>query len=244
MRALDFRLTGIGPGALHEALRNRRVNRGWSLNKLAVKAGLSRATLASIERGGGSIASLLRVLAVLAPNARRRAPERSYRGEGDKQDRDSRFTPADFMQHIYAAFGPVDLDPCAHRLSPVVAKGSIILEEGGDGLTDPWAGRLVYLNPPYSQLLVWLRRAHDQWRRRNVATVVCLIPVRTDSAWFHDTLSMDADIYLLQGRVKFIDTKGRGQNTPFSLMLLTLGATEEQKDRFAQSVSGRWLQMS
>ena len=242
MKALDFRLTGLSPGAtLHEAMRNRRISRKWSLGNLAAKTGMSRTTIASLERGGGSIAALLKLLAVLAPNAKRRAPERSYWGEGDKQDRDSRFTPADFMEHIYAAFGSIDLDPCAHRLSPVEAKRRIMLEEGGDGLTDTWSGDLVYLNPPYSQLLVWLRRAHEQWQQGNVKTVVCLIPVRTDSAWFHDTLSNDADIFLVQGRVKFLDTNGKGQHTPFSLMVLTLDASQEQKDRLSKAVPGRWL---
>ena len=242
MKALDFRLTGLSPGAtLHEAMRNRRISRKWSLDKLAAKTGMSRTTIASLERGGGSIASLLKLLAVLAPNAKRRAPERSYWGEGDKQERDSRFTPADFMEAVYQAFGPIDLDPCAHCLSPVVAKRRIMLEEGGDGLTDTWSGDLVYLNPPYSQLLVWLRRAHAQWQQGNVKTVVCLIPVRTDSAWFHDTLSKDADIFLLQGRVKFLDTNGKGQHTPFSLMVLTLDANQEQKDRLSKAVPGRWL---
>ncbi len=92
-------------------------------------------------------------MAVVAPKARRRAPERSYWSEGDKEDRDSRFTPPDFMTSIYAAFGEVDLDPCAHRLSPVIAEPQIILSEGGDGLIDDWSGRLAFVNPPFCSLL-------------------------------------------------------------------------------------------
>ena len=180
-------------------------------------------------------------MAVVAPDARRRAPERSYWSEGDKEDRDSRFTPPDFMKSIYAAFGDVDLDPCAHWLSPVIAQRRIILSEGGDGLIDDWSGRLAFVNPPFSSLLQWLRRAHDQWQAGNVETVVCLVPVRTDSAWFHDTLSAVADIYLLKGRVRFLNAMGKGQHTPFSLMVLTLGGTSVQKDRYAALVPGFWL---
>ena len=66
-------------------------------------------------------------------------------------------------------------------------------------------------------------------------------PVRTDSAWFHETLSPVADIYLLRGRVRFLDARGKGQHTPFSLMLVTLGANQEQKDRYAQRVPGFWI---
>lgn len=242
MDALEFRLTGIGPGkTLSEQLWGRRMKRSLSLNRLAQRTGLSRTTLASLERGGGSVASLKLVLDALAPNAKRRAPERAYWGKGDKEDRDSRFTPPDFMANIYQSFGAIDLDPCGHCQSPVIAGRRIILGEGGDGLNDEWSGRTAFVNPPFSQLLKWLRRAHDQWRIGNVETVVCLVPVRTDSAWFHETLSDDADIYLLQGRVRFLAPSGQGQHTPFSLMLLTLGATSDQKRRYASLVPGFWM---
>ena len=242
MGALDFRLTGLAPGrTLAEQLRATRRKRSMSLDEMTEKTKLSRTTIASLERGGGSVKSLLRLMAVLAPRARRRAQERSYWGQGDKDDRDSRFTPPDFMAAIYAAFGEIDLDPCGHVLSPVIARRRILLSEGGDGLTDAWSGRLVFVNPPFSELLKWLQRAHGQWRAGTVETVVCLGPVRTDSRWFHDTLSADADIYLLRGRVRFLDPRGQGQHTPFSLMIVTLGATAEQKKRYAELVPGFWL---
>ncbi len=242
MSSLDFVLTGLGPGkSLPDQLRNLRRKRGLSLDLMASRTGLSRTTIASLERGGGSVASLLRLLAVLAPNAKRRPPERAYWGQGDKDDRDSRFTPPDFMAGIYEAFGEVDLDPCAHPLSPVIANRRIVLSEGGDGLTDAWSGRLAYVNPPFSAQLQWLRRAHEQWQAGYVESVVCLVPVRTDSTWFHDILSVDAEIYLLAGRVKFLNLEGKGQHTPFALMLVTLGATAAQRARYAELSRGYWL---
>lgn len=245
MSALDFDLTGIGPGkTLSEQLRKRRHKLKLSLEELAARSSMSRTTIASLEYGGGSVRSLVRLLAIIAPNARRRAPERVYWGQGDKDDRDSRFTPPEFMEQIYAAFGEVDIDPCAHLSSPVVARRRIIYSEGGDGLTEEWSGQLAFVNPPYSALLVWLRRAYAQWEVGNVQTVVCLVPVRTDSAWFHDTLSPAADIYLLQGRVRFLDREDKGQHTPFSLMLLTLGASAEQRALYAKAVPGFWLARS
>lgn len=245
MKALDFRLTGLGPGkTIGEQLRARRHARAWSMDRLSERTGLSRTTIAQLERDQGTVASLERLLVVLAPKVKRRAPERAYWGEAQKEDRDSRFTPPEFMAHIYEAFGPVDLDPCAHEASPVVASRYIRLSEGGDGLAEPWTGNLVYVNPPYSRLLVWLRRAHDQWRVGNARTIVCLVPVRTDSALFQEVLSLDADIYLLKGRVPFLDTKGRAQHTPFSLMLVALGTTLEQRAKFADMVPGIWMARS
>ena len=242
MTALDFRLTGIAPGVtLTDQLHNRRCQQMLSISAIASKTGLSRTTIVGLERGGGSIASLVRLMEVLAPRARRRAPERAYWGRDEKEDRDSRFTPPEFMDAIYAAFGNVDIDPCAHLLSPVLAHRRIVKTEGGDGLVDEWSGRLAFVNPPYSTQLTWLRRAYDQWRAGNVETVVCLVPARTDSAFFHDTLSAEADIYLLKGRVRFLSPEGKAQHTPFSLMLLMLGARAEQKNRYATLVPGCWL---
>ena len=113
-------------------------------------------------------------------------------------------------------------------------------DEGGDGLADEWSGRLVFVNPPFSAQLVWLRRAHEQWLAGNVETVLCLVPVRTDSAWFHETLAADADIYFLQGRLRFAAPSGKAQHTPFSLMLVTLGSSLEQRERFGKAVLGMW----
>lgn len=242
MAILQFHLTGVGAGrTLADQLRARRRVLAMSISEAARRSGLSRSTITTLEQGQGSVASLLQLLALISPKARRRAPERSYWGQGDKLDRDSRFTPADFMANIYTAFGEIDLDPCGHHLSPVIARRRIMLSEGGDGLTDAWSGKIAFVNPPFSELLKWLRRVHDQWQAGNIETVVCLVPVRTDSAWFHNTLSADADIYLLRGRVAFLDLHGRRQPTPFSLMVLTLGATATQKAHFAQEVSGCWL---
>lgn len=63
-----------------------------------------------------------------------------------------------------------------------------------------------------------------------VKTVVRLVPVRTDSALFQDWLSADADIYLLRGRVRCLDTRGGAQLTPFSLMILTLCIVDHSFD--------------
>lgn len=245
MSALDFRLTGLGPGDTFGAkLRASRLRRGWTLEKAASRAGISRTTLAGLERGGGSVASLLRLLTVIAPKARRRAMERAHWGEGDKADRDVRFTPPEFLAKVHHAFGAIDLDPCGHALSPVVAKRRILLEEGGDGFVDDWSGGLAFVNPPFSQTLRWLKRAHQQWSCGNVGSIVCLVPARTDSRWFHETLTVEADIFLLLGRVRFADVRGRSQHTPFSLMLVAFGTSAEQRARWAENAEGAWLARS
>lgn len=245
MTAMDFRLTGIAPGKdLAAQLRACRLRRGLTVVDVAARAKLSRTTVASLERGSGSIASLRRLMAVVAPKARRRAQERAYWGEGDKTDRDVRFTPPDFLVKVEDAFGPIDLDPCGHRLSPVMAKRRILLDEGGDGFVDDWSGRLAFVNPPFSEMLRWLKRAHEQWSCGNVDSVACLVPARTDARWFHEVLTVDADIFFLQGRVRFSDIRGKSQHTPFALMLVALGTSPEQRARWSAVAEGFWLNPS
>lgn len=242
MEALPFHITKLAPGLdLAEQLRNRRAKKGMSLEAAAAKASLAPAVVAALERGQGKVQSLLSLLAVLAPTIGRRAPERSRWGPGRKADRDSRFTPASFMEPIYDVFGEIDLDPCGHVSSPVIARRRFLLSNGDDGLTDPWAGRVAFMNPPFSAQLDWLRRAYEQWDSGNVDTVVCLVPVRLDSDFFHDTIAVNADIYALRGRVPFIDLEGNSQVTPFSLMVVIFGASAEQRARFAARSRGRWL---
>ncbi len=70
MAALDFQLSGLGPG---ETLAEQLViaaERKWSISKLSKRTGLASGTIRAIESGGGSLASLFRLLDVLAPKVK------------------------------------------------------------------------------------------------------------------------------------------------------------------------------
>ena len=241
--ALPFQVTGLAPGrTFAEQLQNRRLKKDMTLEQVAAKASLSLDAVLELENGGGTVQNLLRLLSVIAPKIRRRAPERAHWGADIKLDRDSRFTPDSFMQPIYDSFGEVDVDPCAHPLSPVVARCRFVLSNGDDGLRDRWSGRLAYVNPPFSRQLDWLRRAYEQWASGNVRTVLCLVPVRTDSEFFQSMVKTKAaEIFFIEGRVKFGSEAGKWQATPFSLMLVAFGATAQQKARLAEKMNGFWL---
>ena len=239
--ALDIRIVGIGQGGtIADQLRNRRNKRSITVAALATQTGLSRANISSLESGKGSVASLLRVLPVLAPKARK-ANAKSGPNPVDKLDPDSRFTPPNFMENIYAAFGPVDLDPCAHRQSAVKAKRCIYKSEGGDGLKENWVGQFVFVNPPFSDINIWLQRAYAQWKGGYADLIACLVPYRADTRFFHETLLCEASVFQYMGRVKF-GTPSGGSHTNFQpLMLIVFGATAEQKRRYASRASGSWL---
>lgn len=87
----------------------------------------------------------------------------AYWGQGNKVDRDSRFSPAGFINNIFAAFGPVGLERCAQLLSPVIVGRQFILSEGDEDLRGDRWGRVAFANPSYPSLLVWLSQPHNQW---------------------------------------------------------------------------------
>ena len=67
------------------------------------------------------------------------------------------------------------------------------------------------MNPPYGRDIgKWISKAREA--AEFGATVVCLIPARTDTAYWHDHIYGRAEVRFLRGRVMFVD----GQNpAPF-----------------------------
>lgn len=74
-----------------------------------------------------------------------------------------------------------------------------------DGLIRPW-GTSTYINPPYGKTIgAWLERA---WLQSHLGkTVVCLVPARTDTRWWHNYVMKAQEIRFLRGRLKFSGSK-------------------------------------
>lgn len=106
-------------------------------------------------------------------------------------------TPPDFFSTVAAEFGPFTLDACASKAN---AKCRRYFTAAQDGLSRRWAGR-VWMNPPYGRVIgQWMRKAYESSVAG--ALVVCLVPARTDTAWWHD-FSMKGEIRFIRGRLKF-----------------------------------------
>ena len=93
------------------------------------------------------------------------------------------------------------LDPCCTKDNAKCDK-YYTLED--DGITKSWKDEVVFMNPPYGRAIgKWVEKAYNESINNN-ATVVCLIPSRTDTRWWHDFV-MKGDITFLKGRLKFIN---------------------------------------
>ena len=106
-------------------------------------------------------------------------------------------TPQDFFDQLNAEFG-FTLDPCCLHET---AKCSKHFTPEDDGLAQDWSDDVVFMNPPYGREIgKWVRKAYEESQRG--ATVVCLIPARTDTAYWHD-YAMRGEVRFVRGRLKF-----------------------------------------
>ena len=74
-----------------------------------------------------------------------------------------------------------------------------------DSLNGRWTKedftRSVWLNPPYSQIAAFMKKTYEESQKG--ATVVCLIPSRTDTRYWHDYIMKAQEIRFVKGRLKF-----------------------------------------
>jgi phage N-6-adenine-methyltransferase len=112
-------------------------------------------------------------------------------------------TPQRLFDRLDVEFG-FDLDVCATFRN---AKCRRFYDR--DGLAQPWVG-VCWCNPPYGrEIRKWVRKANESAKAS--ATVVCLVPARTDAGWWHDYCAK-AEVRFLRGRLRFSGCK---VNAPF-----------------------------
>ncbi len=107
-------------------------------------------------------------------------------------------TPSELFNKLNEEFH-FTLDPCCTKDNAKCERYYTIAE---DGLSKDWKNEIVFMNPPYgSQIGAWIEKAYNESLKGS--TVVCLIPARTDTKYWHDFIFGKAQIRFLKGRVKF-----------------------------------------
>lgn len=125
-------------------------------------------------------------------------------------------TPQDLFDELNSIFH-FDLDACA---TAVNAKCRCYITKQEDALQQRWRGT-VWMNPPYGRkIAAFMRKAYEE--SQEGATVVCLVPVRPDTAWWHRYARQGQIIYL-RGRLRF---GGAKHAAPFpSAVIIFWGGT-------------------
>lgn len=121
-------------------------------------------------------------------------------------------TPQDFFDKLNEEFN-FNLDVCANTKNH---KCAMWFEKDEDGLQKNWDKSRCWMNPPYGREIGnWVRKASEA----RGGVVVCLLPARTDTKWFHDYIYTNprATIRFIKGRLKFGNSKN---SAPFPSMVV------------------------
>ena len=115
-------------------------------------------------------------------------------------------TPQAFYDKLNKVFR-FELDVCA---LPENAKCGSYYTPDSNGLEQGWYG-VCWMNPPYGrEISKWVSKAYLS-AKENGATVVCLLPARVDTLWWHN-YCVKGEVYFVKGRLKFSES---GNCAPF-----------------------------
>jgi len=89
-------------------------------------------------------------------------------------------------------------------------------DNGIDGLLRTW-GTSTFMNPPYGKhISKWMMKAFAESQQGK--TVVCLVPARTDTRWWHEwVIGKPCETRFIKGRLTF---EGQTNRSPFPSVLV------------------------
>ena len=129
------------------------------------------------------------------------------------RENDAVATKPELWRPIAEKVGGFDLDPAAGCEPTPIADTRYT--EADDGLAQPWFGT-VWLNPPFSEKVVWYRRLVDHVERNRVERAVAVAPADPSADWFHDWFATADVIGFLNGRDWYL---ADGSSPSFQTML-------------------------
>lgn len=99
-----------------------------------------------------------------------------------------------------------------------------VLPQCQDALSARWPAGVGWLNPPYSKCRQFIQKAASA-ALSGGTTVVCLVPSRTDTRWWHENVWDDLNhcpragvsIRFIRGRLKF---RGSTNSAPFPSVVI------------------------
>lgn len=122
-------------------------------------------------------------------------------------------TPWDIFNDLNKELGPFTLDVSAQPGNTKVPQNYFTQEE--NGLLQDWRQNICWMNPPYSEVGKWIRKAYHESRKPGT-TVVCLVAARTDTRWFHK-YCVHGEVWFIKGRLVFENAENPA---PFPSMIV------------------------
>lgn len=121
-------------------------------------------------------------------------------------------TPNDLFDPLNREFR-FTLDVCA---SAENTKCDAFFTEETDALGRPWNG-ICWMNLPFINVGKWVKKAYSE-AQAGGTIVVCLLPSRTNTRWWHDYV-MKSEVRFILGRPRFNGAK-HGLPQPLAIVVM------------------------
>lgn len=136
-------------------------------------------------------------------------------------------TPHALLEALREEFGEL-FDPCRE---PFGSAGLI-----HDALCEDWRFP-AFVNPPYGRAIgMWMQKVAEEGRK---GIVIALVPARTDTSWWHESVMGEAaEVRLIRGRLHF---DGHENGAPFPSALIVYRPHDHATRFVAANSTGRAL---
>jgi len=242
MGVLSLQFAGRGlPGGENIGKQVETLRKRQKLSQMALgeQAGVTRQTIDKLEKQSigrvdtlSAIFDALGIKVKLAPVQERK---RFTENAANSSVSDEWYTPDHILNALYDVFGEkFDLDPCSptRNADKAPVKARKYYTQKNDGLLLPWHG-VVFMNPPYSDVSSWTKKAMNSVLKGQAKSVVGLVPVRTDTRWWNNYCAGKADVLFLQTRLKFGE---HSNNAPFPSALILWNVDINQIKAIQQAI--------
>lgn len=144
-------------------------------------------------------------------------------------------TPRPLFAALHREF-QFTIDACAHAGNACLPR---YWSEQDNALNQSWAGERAFMNPPFGYEIP--RFVHKAWleARSGADIVVCLLPSRTDTRWWHDYVMTATEVRFIKGRLQFGGGTKTGHNAPFPCAIVVFDPLSDGDCRY--SSVGRYL---
>jgi len=130
--------------------------------------------------------------------------------------------------HVFKQLNDIfnfDLDVACDS-SNVKCPDGFMFDKGQNGLTESWANRRIFCNPPFSTKSKWIEKAVMEVEKNRCPIVVMVLPLNSMSASsFHYFVIRGGYFFeVLKGRISFLDndTKQEAKNNNTGTVIVYL----------------------
>lgn len=133
-------------------------------------------------------------------------------------NKNEQFTPiwvADFVRDVFG--GSIDLDPASCLLANEVVQARRIYTIDDDALTQSWAAKSVFFNPPYGSGLIAPMISKFISELPNIDQAIVLVNSATTTRWYQSLLQRCDAFLMPSARINFWTAEGCPENWSLKL---------------------------